>query len=205
MTEQLFFNFQNVKDFNIKEEEQIHSSVGKTREYLENIDEKINNLDLHKEEKRFSSKIKTKCIKEKNISFFLKEEIINNIISSSIKGMINNENVKGLLTAKEEIEFFKRIEQGDENAKKEFANYNLRLVVSVAEKFFAYGNFFSEGDIIQKGIIGLMTAISKFDYRKGVKFSKYAVFWIEQSIRRAYEDKTQMIDIPFIYGNTMVQ
>ena len=177
-------------DFNIEEEEK--------KFYNSNLNLKSETeLDIKEENKE--AKLKTKNIvkKQKSNRLSLVEEPGNdNSLLAYINDMRNNENVKGLLTAKEEIEFFKRIEQGDENAKKEFANHNLRLVVSVAKKFFTYGNFFSEGDIIQEGNIGLMTAISKFDYRKGVKFSTYAVFWIEQSIRRAYEDKGQAIRLP---------
>ena len=177
-------------DFNIEEEEK--------KFYNSNLNLKSETeLDIKEENKEVKLKTKNIVKKQKSNRLSLVEEPGNdNSLLAYINDMRNNENVKGLLTAKEEIEFFKRIEQGDENAKKEFANHNLRLVVSVAKKFFTYGNFFSEGDIIQEGNIGLMTAISKFDYRKGVKFSTYAVFWIEQSIRRAYEDRGQAIRLP---------
>lgn len=108
---------------------------------------------------------------------------------------INNINSR-ILTAEEEKEYFRKIHNGDLNAKEEFINFNLKLVISVANKYTSYASAFSDLDIIQEGNIGLMKAISKYDPSKGNKFSTYAVWWINQSIKRALEDKTNIIKVP---------
>jgi RNA polymerase primary sigma factor len=103
-----------------------------------------------------------------------------------------------LLSAEDEVRLSKRVEQGDKEAKDQMINSNLRLVVSLAKKY--QGNDLPLLDLIQEGILGLIRAVEKFDWRRGYKFSTYATFWIRQAIQRGIANKARTIRIPVHIG-----
>jgi len=122
---------------------------------------------------------------------------LNDLSSSTMDALqlfLNEAGRYPLLTAQEEVELSKRIERGDKRAKDKMINSNLRLVVSIAKKYQGHG--LSLLDLIQEGIIGLIRAVEKFDYRKGFKFSTYATWWIRQAVQRGVANKARTIRIP---------
>ena len=114
--------------------------------------------------------------------------------TDSLQLFLNEAGRYPLLTAAEEVELAKRIERGDKAAKDKMINSNLRLVVSIAKKYQGHG--LSLLDLIQEGIIGLIRAVEKFDWRRGYKFSTYATWWIRQAVQRGVANKSRTIRIP---------
>jgi RNA polymerase primary sigma factor len=114
--------------------------------------------------------------------------------TDALQLFLNEAGRYSLLTAAEEVELAKRIERGDKAAKDLMINSNLRLVVSIAKKYQGHG--ISLLDLIQEGIIGLIRAVEKFDWRRGFKFSTYATWWIRQAVQRGVANKARTIRIP---------
>lgn len=118
---------------------------------------------------------------------------------NSIRRYFDDIGRKSVLSKAEEQELAKRIENGDEEARKELASANLRLVISIAKKYRNYGLSF--GDLIQEGNAGLMKAVDRFDWRKGYKFSTYATWWIKQSILKALTNESRTVRVPAYVKN----
>jgi RNA polymerase primary sigma factor len=121
-------------------------------------------------------------------------EAVAAMTTDSLQLFLNEAGRYPLLTAAEEVELAKRIERGDGRAKDRMINSNLRLVVSIAKKYQGHG--LSLLDLIQEGIIGLIRAVEKFDWRRGYKFSTYATWWIRQAVQRGVANKSRTIRIP---------
>ena len=114
--------------------------------------------------------------------------------TDSFQMFLNEAGRYPLLTAAEEVELAKRIERGDMEAKERMINCNLRLVVSIAKRYQTQG--ITLGDLVQEGVLGLIRAAEKFDWRKGFKFSTYATWWIRQAVQRGVANKARTIRIP---------
>jgi RNA polymerase primary sigma factor len=121
-------------------------------------------------------------------------EAVASMTTDSLQLFLNEAGRYPLLTAAEEVELAKLIERGDSRAKDKMINSNLRLVVSIAKKYQGHG--LSLLDLIQEGIIGLIRAVEKFDWRRGYKFSTYATWWIRQAVQRGVANKSRTIRIP---------
>jgi RNA polymerase primary sigma factor len=124
----------------------------------------------------------------------VQSEAVRDVSTGALRQFLKEIGRVELLTAAQEVELAKRIEQGDEGAKREMVEANLRLVVSIAKRYRNQGLPFL--DLIQDGTIGLVRAAEKFDHRRGFKFSTYATWWIQQSVTRALADKARTIRIP---------
>lgn len=116
------------------------------------------------------------------------------IIEDAVKAWLKEVSKIPLLTPDEEVELAKRIEQGDEDAKRKMIEANFRLVISIAKKRVGRGLSFA--DLVAEGHLGLIKAVEKFDWRKGFKFSTYATWWIRQAISRSIADQARLVRIP---------
>ncbi|MBR6236337.1 MAG: RNA polymerase sigma factor RpoD, partial [Firmicutes bacterium] len=145
-------------------------------------------LDLEADEEEFEDIVKD--AEEDNF-----EDIEKNMaIDDPVRMYLKEIGKVSLLTADEELELAKRMEEGDEEAKKKLCEANLRLVVSIAKRYVGRGMQFL--DLIQEGNLGLIKAVDKFDWHKGFKFSTYATWWIRQAITRSIADQARTIRIP---------
>ena len=132
---------------------------------------------------------------DNNTETFNNEELEKKLaIDDSVKMYLREIGAVQLLTSSEEVSLAKRIEKGDDRAKQQLINANLRLVVSIAKKYTGQGLLFL--DLIQEGNAGLIRAAEKFDYRKGFKFSTYATWWVKQGVTRAIADQSRTIRVP---------
>src|SRR6266550_4095703 len=131
-------------------------------------------------------------VTEEEVSYT--NDLLAGMTSDALQLFLNEIGRYPLLTAAQEVELAKRIERGDARAKEQMINSNLRLVVSIAKHYQGHG--LSLLDLIQEGIIGLIRAAEKFDWRKGFKFSTYATWWIRQAVQRGVANKSRTIRIP---------
>lgn len=146
-----------------------------------------NNIDVVEEEEEIDVAEETK-----NLEVVFSAEGVN--IDDPVKAYLKEIGRVPLLTAEEEVALAKRMADGDEEAKQQLAEANLRLVVSIAKRYVGRGMQFL--DLIQEGNLGLIKAVEKFDYTKGFKFSTYATWWIRQAITRSIADQARTIRIP---------
>ena len=134
------------------------------------------------------------CAREESVAASYLNGQLATATTDALQLFLNEVGRYPLLTALEEVELAKRIERGDKAAKDRMINSNLRLVVSIAKKYQGHG--LSLLDLIQEGIIGLIRAVEKFDWRRGYKFSTYATWWIRQAVQRGVANKARTIRIP---------
>src|SRR6266568_6011679 len=166
------------------------------------LNEVVHKLELEEEDvENLLEKLEARGIElTDDCSRAIEEEVVytNTQIASattdSLQLFLNEAGRYPLLTAAQEVALAKRIEEGDKAAKDLLVNSNLRLVVSIAKKYQGHG--LTLLDLIQEGIIGLIRAAEKFDWRKGFKFSTYATWWIRQAVQRGVANKARTIRIP---------
>jgi len=166
------------------------------------LGEKLLKFDLTNEQMEEITNFLTEngVIIESSDAELVKDEDLKDIITTvkvddPVKVYLKDIGTAQLLTSEQEVELAKRILEGDERAKKELSERNLKLVVSIAKKYVNRSNM-QFLDLIQEGNMGLLKAVEKFDYTKGFRFSTYATWWIRQSITRAIADQARTIRIP---------
>jgi RNA polymerase primary sigma factor len=154
-------------------------------------DEQVGQLYRALEEREVE--ISDDCGRETDETVFVNSEVAEATVDS-LQLFLNEIGRYPLLTAAEEVELAKRIERGDREGKERMINANLRLVVSIAKRYQGQG--LSLLDLIQEGILGLIRAVEKFDWRKGFKFSTYATWWVRQAVQRGIANKSRTIRVP---------
>jgi RNA polymerase primary sigma factor len=168
------------------------SEVDEVAQALELDDEDVQSL--YEEIERRGIELKDDCGRAEAPSPTYVNGDLAHSTTDALQLFLNEAGRYPLLTAKEEVELAKRVERGDAEAKERMINSNLRLVVSIAKRYQGHG--LSLLDLIQEGIIGLIRAVEKFDWRRGYKFSTYATWWIRQAVQRGVANKSREIRIP---------
>lgn len=171
----------------IKESDDEDIDIAKDFDIVSDEDEDIDLEELRSFEEELSKEDKLEAIREKG-----KNKVV--ITDDPVRMYLKEIGRIPLLTYEEEVELAKRIEAGDQKAKDQLAEANLRLVVSIAKRYVGRGMQFL--DLIQEGNMGLIKAVDKFEHKKGFKFSTYATWWIRQAITRAIADQARTIRIP---------
>jgi RNA polymerase primary sigma factor len=149
---------------------------------------------LYEEVDRREIDVTDDCVREETPAAEFTSSELAAATSDSLQLFLNEIARYPLLTAPEEVELAKRIERGDDAAKERMINSNLRLVVSIAKRYQGHG--LSLLDLIQEGILGLIRAVEKFDWRRGFKFSTYATWWIRQAVQRGVQNRARTIRVP---------
>jgi RNA polymerase primary sigma factor len=168
------------------------SELESTIERLELEDETVG--QLYEELDRRDIEVSDDCEREGSREADYTNGSLATATSDSLQLFLNEIGRYPLLTAEEEVELAKRIERGDLEAKERMINSNLRLVVSIAKRYQGHG--LSLLDLIQEGVIGLIRAVEKFDWRRGFKFSTYATWWIRQAVQRGVQNRARTIRVP---------
>ena len=150
--------------------------------------------ELHEELDRRGIEISDDCVREGAVDAAYTNGALATATTDSLQLFLNEIGRYPLLTAEEEVELAKRIERGDLEAKERMINSNLRLVVSIAKRY--QGHDLSLLDLIQEGVLGLILATEKFDWRRGFKFSTYATWWIRQAVQRGVQNRSRTIRVP---------
>ena len=167
------------------------SELNELTDRLDLGDEEIASLYEQLEERGVD--VRDDCGRERASSTYVNGDLATHT-TDALQLFLNEMARYPLLTAEEEVELAKLIERGDKAAKDKMVNSNLRLVVSIAKKYQGHG--LSLLDLIQEGIIGLIRAVEKFDWRRGFKFSTYATWWIRQAVQRGVANKARTIRMP---------
>jgi RNA polymerase primary sigma factor len=150
--------------------------------------------DLHDEIERRGIELTDDCVRSDAAEGDYSNGGLAIATTDSLQLFLNEIGRYPLLTAEEEVELAKRIERGDLAAKETMINSNLRLVVSIAKRYQGHG--LSLLDLIQEGVLGLIRAVEKFDWRRGFKFSTYATWWIRQAVQRGVQNRSRVIRVP---------
>lgn len=162
--------------------------------FLEEVYERLDKEGI--QVRQSSSKLEVRSTEEISARELRDAGRIDEVLPDAVQMYLKEIGRTPLLTPKEEKELAKRVEQGEEEARKKLIKANLRLVVSIAKRYISRSPHLSILDLVQEGNIGLSRAVDKFDYHKGFKFSTYATWWIRQAITRALADYSRTIRIP---------